>query len=62
MQPKDDEIIEEVRHIRDTHAAAHDYDLARIVADLREQEQTSGAAVVSLKPKKPVSLPRASGV
>jgi hypothetical protein len=62
MQPKDDPIVREVRHTRDSHAAAHDYDLARIVADLRKQEQASSTTVVSLKPRKPVPLPRASGV
>jgi len=62
MQPIDDEIVEEVRRIRDEHAAAHGYDLASIVADLREQERTSGAVVVTLQPKKPEPLPRASGV
>ncbi len=51
MQPKDDEIVEEVRRIRDEHAAAHEYDLVRIVADLREQERASDAAVVTLKPR-----------
>ena len=61
MQPKDDEIVEEVRRIRDEHAAAHDYDLAQIIADLRAEEGASDATVVTLKPKKPVPLPRASG-
>jgi len=62
MRPKDDEIVEEVRRIRDEHAAAHGYDLASIVADLCEQERASDAPVVTLKPKKPEPLPRASGV
>lgn len=51
MKPKDDEIVEEIRRIREEHAAAHGYDLARIVADLRTQERSSGAAVVTLEPK-----------
>jgi len=61
MQPKDDEIVEEVRRVRDEHAAALNYDLARIVADLREAERASEAPIVSLQPKKPVPLSRASG-
>ena len=61
MPTKDDEIVKEVRRIRDNHAAAYDYDLARIVKGLREQEQASNGTFVTLEPKKPMPLPRASG-
>jgi hypothetical protein len=62
MPPNDDEIVAEVRRVREEHAAAHDYDLARILADLRKQERASDVPLVSLPPKKPVPLPHASGI
>lgn len=49
-----DPIVEEVRKVREEHAAKFDYDLERILKDLKEQEQESGLKVVSLPPKRPV--------
>ena len=46
-----DEIVEEVRRVRQAHAAAHGYDLRRIVEDLRRKEEASGRTVVTLQPK-----------
>jgi len=48
-----DPIVEEVRAIREAHAAKFDYDLKRIFADLKEQERTSGREYVSLPAKRP---------
>jgi hypothetical protein len=48
-----DPIVEEVRKIREEHAARFDYDLERIFQDLKEQEKNSGRKVVSLSPKHP---------
>ncbi len=45
-------IVEEVRKIRDEHAAKHDYDLERIFADLKEQERGSDREFVTLPPKR----------
>jgi hypothetical protein len=53
MQGRDDEIVDEVRRVRAEHAAARDYDLARIIADLREEEGASNATVVTLERKIP---------
>jgi hypothetical protein len=50
-----DPIVEEVRKVRDDHAASLDYDLGRIFQDLKEREQQSGRKVVSLPPKRPVA-------
>jgi hypothetical protein len=47
-----DPIVEEVRKIREEHAAKFDYDLARIFADLKEKERTSGREYVTLPPKR----------
>lgn len=47
-----DPIVEEVRKIREKHAARFKYDLDAICRDLKEQERKSGRKVVSLPPKK----------
>ncbi|MEX2317933.1 MAG: hypothetical protein WD669_12320 [Pirellulales bacterium] len=47
-----DSIVEEVRRARDEYARKFNYDLDAICADLRRQEQESGAVVVTL-PKRP---------
>jgi hypothetical protein len=49
----EDSIVEEVRKIRDEHAAKFHYDLALIYKDLKQQEKLSGRAVVSFPPKRP---------
>jgi hypothetical protein len=49
----DDPIVEEVRKVREEHAARFDYDLKRIFQDLKEEEQKSGRKVVTLSPKHP---------
>jgi len=48
-----DPIVEEVRAVREAHAAKFDYDLKRIFADLKEQERKSGREYVSLSAKPP---------
>ncbi len=45
-------IVEEVRKIRDEHAAKYDYDLERIFADLKEQERRRDREFVTLPPKR----------
>lgn len=42
-----DEIVEEVRKIRDKHAAKFDYDISAICADIRRKQKESGRKVVS---------------
>jgi hypothetical protein len=48
-----DPIVEEVRKVRQAHAAKFNYDLDAICRDLKEQEKKSGRKVVSLRPRKP---------
>ena len=48
-----DEIVEEVRKVRNEYAAKFDYDLEAICKDIKEQEQQNQHKVVSLPPKKP---------
>lgn len=49
-----DSIVEEVRKVRDEHAARFDYDLERIFQDLKEQERKRDQKVVSFPPKRPL--------
>jgi hypothetical protein len=46
-----DPIVEEVRAIRDAHAASFKFDLHAICEDLRKKEKSCGHPVVSLAPK-----------
>jgi hypothetical protein len=48
---KSDPIVEEVRKVREGHAAKFKYDLSAICADLKKKEKDSGHAVVSRPPK-----------
>ncbi len=47
-----DAIVEEVRKIREEHAARFDYDLQAIYDDLKETERRSGRKIVSLPPNR----------
>jgi hypothetical protein len=42
-----DPIVDEVRRIRDAHAAKFNYDLDAIFRDIKEQEKRSGCTYVS---------------
>ncbi len=42
-----DPIVDEVRRIRDAHAALFNYDLDAIFQDIKEQEKKSGLKFVS---------------
>lgn len=54
-----DKIVEEVRRVRDEHAARFNYDLDAIVGDFKKREREGGYRVVSFdagasEPAKPV--------
>jgi len=49
-----DEVLAEIRKIRDEQAKSFNYDLAAICADLRKQQATSGRKIISLPLKKVV--------
>ncbi|MEW5938431.1 MAG: hypothetical protein AB1750_02110, partial [Chloroflexota bacterium] len=55
---RNDPIVEEVRKVRNRHAAKFNYNLEAIVADLRKQEKKSRRKFVRLSPKKPVRFPK----
>ena len=48
-----DPIVEEIRRIRDEHAAKFNYDIDKIFQELKEQEKQSGRRFVTLPPKRP---------
>jgi hypothetical protein len=54
----DDEIVEEIRRRRQSHAAAFDFDPKRIAEDFRRLERESGDPVVVRPPREPRFTPR----
>ena len=48
-----DEIVEEVRAVREAYAAQFDYDLERIFEDLKKKEEADPAPRADLKPLTP---------
>lgn len=52
-----DPIVEEVRKVRDAHAARFNYDLDAIFRDIKEQEKKSGHKFVSFPPRKVEASP-----
>lgn len=55
-----DPIVDEVRRVRDAHAARFDYDLDAIFLDIKEQERKSGLTFVGgvARPDPRVMFPR----
>jgi len=49
----EDPIVEEVRRVREEHAARFHYDLEAIYRDLKAQDERDPRRVVSLPPKRP---------
>jgi len=57
-----DDVVLEVRKIREAYAKQFGYDLQAIHCDLKEQEQASGRRIVSLPPRRPrCGLPTPAG-
>ena len=57
MTHRPDPIIDEIRRIRDEHAAALGYDIWSIFREIQERQKESGRTYVTLPPRKPTSLP-----
>ncbi|QYX33355.1 hypothetical protein [Sphaerospermopsis torques-reginae] len=51
-----DEVLAEIRKIRDQEAKSFNYDLTAICGDLRRQQATSGRKIISLPLKTVVKL------
>jgi hypothetical protein len=47
-----DPIVDEVRQVRDAHAAMFNYDLDAIFRDIKDQEKKSGLDFVSYPPRR----------
>jgi hypothetical protein len=47
-----DPVVDEVRKVRDAHAARFNYDLDAIFRDIKDQEKKSGRKFVSFPPRK----------
>ena len=58
-----DPIVDEVRRIRDAHAAMFNYDLDAIFQDIKEQEKKSGLKFVTYPPRntEPKKKPQPTG-
>ena len=58
-----DPIVDEVRRVRDAHAAMFNYDLDAIFKDIKEQEKKSGLKFVSFPPRRtePIQAPQPTG-
>lgn len=52
----EDPIVEEVRKLREEHAARFDYDLDAIFDDLKRAEKERALTVISLPPNRIVKL------
>ena len=48
---KDDPIVDEIRQVREMHAARFNYDLRAIYHDLKKQEQQSQRIFVTYPPR-----------
>lgn len=48
----EDEIIKEVRKVREEHASKFDFDIDKIFLDLKELEKKYANRIVSLKPRR----------
>ena len=51
-EPWRDPIVDEIRKLREQHAARFDYDLDAIAADFKSREQEGPYKVVSLPPRR----------
>ena len=58
-----DPIVDEVRRVRDAHAAMFNYDLDAIFQDIKDQEKKSGLKFVSYPPRRtePIKTPQPTG-
>jgi hypothetical protein len=54
----DDPIVQEIRKVREEHAARFNFNLEAIAADLKKQQEISGLQFLSLPAKKPTIFPK----
>lgn len=51
----EDPIVEEVRRIKEAHAARYGYDTRAMACALQEEQRKGGRKVVALTPKRPIA-------
>ena len=51
-----DPIIDELRAVRDEHAARFNYDVEEIFRDIRAQQEASGREYIRLPPRRAVTV------
>jgi hypothetical protein len=56
-----DEIVDDVRKVRQAQAAAHNHDLRSIFRELKRKQDESDRRIVTLEPVLPPVIKRASG-
>ena len=58
-----DPIVEEVRRVRDAHAARFNYDLDAIFQDIKEREKKSGLTFIQgvARQPAPIQVPQSTG-
>ena len=54
----DDPVVQEVRKMREEHAARFDFNLQAIAEDLKKQQKHGSVKYVTLPSKKPIALPK----
>jgi hypothetical protein len=52
----EDPIVEQVRKVREEHAAKFNYDLQALCRDVKEREKQGGWKLVSLPPRRPAPI------
>lgn len=57
-----DPIVDEVRRVRDAHAAMFNYDLDAIFRDIKQQEKESGLTFISYPPRRTEPKPTPAAV
>lgn len=55
-----DEIVEEVRAVREAYAARFNYDIRKIYEDVKAREASSDHPIANLQPVEPHSTPAAT--
>jgi hypothetical protein len=50
-----DPVVEEIRRVREEHAARFDYDIHRICEDIRKHEKASQLKFVTPEPRRPAA-------
>jgi hypothetical protein len=56
----EDDVLREVRAVREAYARSHHFDIRAMVADLRSRDQAGDRPVVRRAPRRPAAAPPAN--